>query len=96
MAMMKPALKGRGEAYYERIVSLRRHLHQFPEVSGEEHATSETVQEKLDEHGIPFTAGYARTGVLGVVGRGTGQDRGPEGGYRRVAHTGGERPLLRL
>jgi amidohydrolase len=67
MARMKPTLKGRGEAYHERIVSLRRHLHQFPEVSGEEHATSETVQEKLDEHGIPFTAGYARTGVLGVV-----------------------------
>src|SRR5215203_441023 len=67
MTMMKPALKGRGEAYRERIVSLRRHLHQFPEVSGEEHATSETVQEKLDEQGILFTAGYARTGVLGVV-----------------------------
>ena len=64
---MKPALKGKGEAYQEQIVPLRRHLHQFPEVSGEEHATSETVQEKLDEHGIPFTAGYARTGVLGVV-----------------------------
>jgi metal-dependent amidase/aminoacylase/carboxypeptidase family protein len=64
---MRSALKGKGDAYREQIVSLRRHLHQFPEVSGEEHATSETVQEKLDEHGIPFTAGYARTGVLGVV-----------------------------
>ena len=64
---MKPALKGRGEAYQEKVVSLRRHLHQFPEISGEEQATSETVQEKLDEHGIPFTAGYAKTGVLGVV-----------------------------
>src|SRR5687768_17515592 len=64
---MKPALKGKGDAYQERIVTLRRHLHQFPEVSGEEHATSETVQAKLHEHSIPFTAGYAKTGVLGVV-----------------------------
>jgi amidohydrolase len=64
---MKPALKGKSEAYQEQLVSLRRHLHQFPEVSGEEHATSETVQAKLDEHSIPFTAGYAKTGVLGVV-----------------------------
>jgi amidohydrolase len=64
---MRSALKGKGDAYREQIVSLRRHLHQFPEVSGEEHATSETVQAKLDEHGVPFTAGYARTGVLGVV-----------------------------
>src|ERR671921_648435 len=67
MTRMRSALKGKGDAYREQIVSLRRHLHQFPEVSGEEHVTSETVQEKLDEHGIPFTAGYARTGVLGVV-----------------------------
>src|SRR5215210_2711912 len=67
MTMMKPALKGKGEVYRERIVSLRRHLHQFPEVSGEELATSETVQERLEERGIPFTAGYAGTGVLGVV-----------------------------
>jgi amidohydrolase len=64
---MRPALKGKGDAYQEQIVSLRRHLHQFPEVSGEEHATSQTVQEKLDQHAIPFTAGYAKTGVLGVV-----------------------------
>src|SRR4029453_9731678 len=64
---MRSALKGKGDTYRERIVSLRRHLHQFPEVSGEEHATSETVQERLDEHGISFTAGFPRTGVLGVV-----------------------------
>jgi metal-dependent amidase/aminoacylase/carboxypeptidase family protein len=64
---MRSALKGKGDACREQIVSLRRHLHQFPEVSGEEHATSETVQEKLDEHGNPFTASYAKTGVLGVV-----------------------------
>src|SRR5918911_5028789 len=64
---MRSALKGKGDAYREQIVSLRRHLHQFPEVSGEEHVTSETVQEKLDERGIPFTAGYAKTGVLGVI-----------------------------
>ena len=64
---MKPALKGRADGYREQVVSLRRHLHRFPEVSGEEHATSEMVQGKLGEHGIPFTTGYAGTGVLGVV-----------------------------
>src|SRR5829696_8847041 len=67
MTSMRSALKGRGEPYREQIVSFRRHLHQFPELSGEEHATSQTVQEKLDEHGIRFSAGYAETGVLGVV-----------------------------
>ena len=60
-------MKIRGDAYQEEIVSLRRHLHQYPELSGEEYATSKTVQEKLLEHGIPFSAGYAKTGVLGVI-----------------------------
>ena len=67
---MKPGFKGKTDAYRKQILSLRRHLHRFPELSGEEHDTSETVQEKLDEHGIPFTTGYAKTGVLGVVGGG--------------------------
>jgi amidohydrolase len=64
---MKPALKGKGEPNREQIVALRRHLHQYPELSGEEHTTSETVQGKLEAHGISFTTGYAETGVLGVV-----------------------------
>ncbi|HET7480339.1 MAG TPA: M20 family metallopeptidase [Rubrobacteraceae bacterium] len=53
--------------YMEEIVSLRRHLHQHPELSGEERATSRTVQQKLEERGIPFTTGYAGTGVLGLI-----------------------------
>ncbi len=64
---MKSSLKVRGGAYQDEIVSLRRHLHQYPELSGEEYETSETVQEKLHQHDIPFTAGYAKTGVLGVI-----------------------------
>ncbi len=64
---MKAAFKGESDRYRDEILSLRRHLHRSPELSGEEYATSETVQEKLNEHGIPFTRGYATTGVLGVV-----------------------------
>jgi amidohydrolase len=67
MAGMKVAFKGKSDRYGDQIRSLRRHLHRFPELSGEEHDTSATVQEKLHDHGIPFTTGYARTGVLGVV-----------------------------
>ncbi len=64
---MKPTLKGKGDQYEQEIVALRRHLHQHPELGGEEHDTSEKVQEKLEEHGIAFTSGYAKTGVLGVI-----------------------------
>jgi amidohydrolase len=64
---LKSALKVKGGAYQGEIVSLRRHLHRYPELSGEEYETSKTVQEKLHQHDIPFTAGYAKTGVLGVI-----------------------------
>jgi amidohydrolase len=49
------------------VIELRRHLHQYPEVSGEEFETSKTIQKKLAEAGIPFKTGYAKTGVLGII-----------------------------
>ena len=64
---MKPVFKNKTSPYEEEIVALRRRLHRYPELSGEEYTTSKTVQQKLAEHGIPFTAGYAGTGVLGVI-----------------------------
>ncbi|MCA1061415.1 amidohydrolase [Rossellomorea aquimaris] len=49
------------------VIDMRRHLHQYPEVSGEEYETSKTIQKKLSEAGIPFKTGYAKTGVLGII-----------------------------
>lgn len=64
---MKPSLKGNSGRYEKEIIALRRQLHRYPELSGEEHATSSAVQKKLKECGIPFTSGYAETGVLGII-----------------------------
>ena len=64
---MRPTTKEAGGRYAEEVIALRRRLHRHPELSGQEHATSQVIQEKLEEHGIPFTAGYAKTGVLGIV-----------------------------
>jgi amidohydrolase len=69
----KPSVKGEGDRYEEEVVSLRRHLHQYPELSGEEHDTSETIQKRLKEHSILCDAGYAETGVLGMI---EGEDKG--------------------
>ena len=44
-----------------------RHLHQFPELSFQEHDTSRYIQEKLTEMNVPFRAGIAGTGVLGRI-----------------------------
>ncbi|WP_034764498.1 M20 metallopeptidase family protein [Rossellomorea vietnamensis] len=49
------------------VIALRRHLHQHPEVSGEEFETSKTIQQKLSEAGIPYQTGFAKTGVLGII-----------------------------
>src|SRR5215208_2109215 len=63
----RPFLKGEGGRYEKDLVSLRHHLHRYPELSGEEHETSKTIRGKLEETGIPYEAGYAGTGVLGLV-----------------------------
>ncbi|GGD10253.1 M20 metallopeptidase family protein [Pontibacillus salipaludis] len=49
------------------IIEFRRYLHQNPELSTQEWNTSRFIQEQLKEYGIPFKAGYADTGVLGII-----------------------------
>jgi amidohydrolase len=51
----------------DEVIEMRRHLHQLPELSGEEFETSSFVQHQLSEAGIPFKTGYAKTGVLGII-----------------------------
>ncbi len=49
------------------VVTFRRHLHANPELSFQEEQTSRFVQAQLRELGIPFTAGVAGTGVVGLI-----------------------------
>ena len=49
---------------HERIVALRRHLHQHPELSGQESRTAAVVVRVLDELGIPYRARVAGHGVV--------------------------------
>ncbi|MFG6119880.1 M20 metallopeptidase family protein [Thalassobacillus sp. B23F22_16] len=51
----------------DEMIEIRRHLHQHPELSGEEFQTSELVQKKLQAYGIEYKTGYAGTGVLGII-----------------------------
>lgn len=54
-------------SYFEEIQGFRHHLHANPELSFEEFETSKFVQEKLTAWGIPFQAGVAGTGVVGLI-----------------------------
>ncbi|AIY04542.1 carboxypeptidase [Planococcus sp. PAMC 21323] len=61
------ALKKQAQELFEEVRAFRRDLHENPELSGEEIETSLKIQKKLDEYGIEYSTGYAKTGVLGVI-----------------------------
>ncbi|MEQ1504919.1 MAG: M20 family metallopeptidase [Myxococcota bacterium] len=57
----------------DRMVSLRRALHQHPELAFTEHATMRRISGTLDELGVAHRAGVAGTGiVVDLPGRGDG------------------------
>lgn len=49
------------------LVAIRRHLHMHPELSMQEKETSAFIQSKLTEYGIPFSAGIAVHGIVGLI-----------------------------
>lgn len=49
------------------VIAMRRHLHQHPELSFEEYTTSAFVCSVLDAHGIPYTKGMVKTGVVALI-----------------------------
>jgi len=57
----------------EEVIAIRRHLHQYPELSCREEATAAFISQKLTEYGISHTTGV---GVTGVVGRIEGKKPG--------------------
>ncbi|MFF7398141.1 M20 aminoacylase family protein [Achromobacter sp. NPDC008082] len=58
-------------ANLEEIVALRRDIHMHPELCYEEHRTAKVVADTLRGWGIETHTGIAKTGVVGVIKRGT-------------------------
>ena len=58
--------KNLSEQYRDYIVDLRREFHMNPELSWQEHRTSERVKEELRKIGVPFIAA-AKTGVIATI-----------------------------
>lgn len=54
----------------EQAVTIRRHLHQHPELGFEEYQTAALVAQTLTDLGIEVHTGIAKTGVVGVLKRG--------------------------
>lgn len=64
--MLKDKIQQLAEVFFEETVSIRRHLHQFPELSFEEFQTAAFVKQKLDDLGIPYES-MANTGVVALI-----------------------------
>jgi amidohydrolase len=60
-------IKQEASTLLPKLVAIRRHLHKHPELSMQEKQTSAFIQAKLTEFGIPFTAGIAENGIVGLI-----------------------------
>lgn len=54
----------------ERLTAIRRDLHQHPELFFQEIRTAKKITEELDELGIEYATGVAKTGVVAHLGEG--------------------------
>lgn len=64
---LRQSIQAMASGLQEKLSSLRRHLHQHPELSFEEHQTSAFIQEQLRAAGIPFKTGYVGTGIVALI-----------------------------
>ena len=63
---LKSAIQVLAQKYYGDTVALRRHLHQYPELSYHEFKTQTFISETLKSYGIPYRH-IANTGVLALI-----------------------------
>ncbi len=74
--MLKEKIKHLAKKYHSEVVEIRRHLHQYPELSFEEVETGKYISKKLTEFKIPHKHGMAENGVVGLIeGKKNGSDK---------------------
>ncbi|MBK8620519.1 MAG: amidohydrolase [Saprospiraceae bacterium] len=58
------------EAQTQHVITWRRHLHQYPELSNREFKTMEYICKQLEIIGLPYKKGMAYTGVVATLATG--------------------------
>ncbi len=67
MPTLKNRIKRLSKVYLKEVTEIRRHLHQYPEVSGKETLTAEYISKLLKTWGIDHKTGIAGHGIVGVI-----------------------------
>ncbi|MCU7549678.1 M20 family metallopeptidase [Chitinophagaceae bacterium LB-8] len=57
---------------YQRLIEIRRKIHQQPELGYQEYNTAAIVCRELDQLQIPYKSGVAKTGVVATLTKGSG------------------------
>jgi amidohydrolase len=60
-------IKALAAEYYSEAVLWRRHFHANPELAFDEYETAKYICARLDEIGVPYKKGIAKTGVVGII-----------------------------
>ena len=67
---IKPEIK----VLSDKIISIRRDIHQHPELAFDEHRTAQLVADRLQSFGMDVQTGVGKTGVVGILkGNGSGK-----------------------
>ncbi|RME19436.1 MAG: amidohydrolase, partial [Bacteroidetes bacterium] len=64
---LKKEILSYSESILNEVISIRRHLHQYPEISFKEYNTSKYIQEQLKKIKVPFKQ-IANTGIIATIG----------------------------
>ncbi len=67
MMNLKEKIQQLAAQYFDEIVSIRRTIHQYPELAYEEILTAALVCAELDKLNIPYTKNIAKTGVVAIL-----------------------------
>ncbi len=60
-------IKSKSEVLFQDLLTIRRYLHQNPELSFKEYNTSKYIQNILKEHNVPFQNNVVETGIVAFI-----------------------------